>query len=366
MKALGYVLISLWLSLHSSAASPLPHPAAAAKASSSSSILEEPLAAAADAEEAPPPELPITLNLVGDILLDNPIDSYIRKYGIDYPFQRTADTLANADITFGNLETSVSKRGSPADKQFTFRSRPETLESLVNAGFDGVSIANNHTLDYGFQALDDTIANLQSYHLGHTGAGQNNDEAFTPYVKEVRGKKVAIIGISRVLPYASWYSGKNKPGIAHGYSMEPMMSYVKKAVKDADYTIVFIHWNKEREDYPEDYARSYAKAFIDAGVDAVVGAHSHCLQGIEWYKGKPVFYSLGNFVFTSKTEKSSDSMILQLALSDSEIGAKVVPAKIVQTQPRLMDDKYNQAAYAKLNKISFNAKVLQDGTVVEK
>ncbi|THF74053.1 CapA family protein [Cohnella fermenti] len=362
MKALGMLLISLWLAMHSSLATT----ALSSQTHAALSVANATADVAADVEEEPAPEPPITVNLVGDILLADSIDSYIRKYGVDFPFKRTADVLADADITFGNLETSVSTRGKPANKQFTFRSRPESLEGLVNAGFDGVGLANNHSLDYGFEALDDTIANVRRYGLGLTGAGQNNDEAFAPYVQEVRGKKVAIVGISRVLPEASWYSGKNKPGIAHGYSLEPMMTYVKQAVEQADYTIVFIHWNKEREDYPEEYAREYARAFIDAGADAVIGAHSHCLQGIEWYKGKPVFYSLGNFVFTSKTEKSSDTMIVKLSLSDAGVAAAVTPAKIVSTQPRLMDDEYNRNTYAKLNKLSFNAEVQGDGTVAEK
>ncbi|CAM3809103.1 CapA family protein [Cohnella lubricantis] len=312
------------------------------------------------------PEPPITVNLVGDILLASTVGSNIAKYGADYPFEETAELLADADITFGNLETSVSTRGKPADKQFTFRSTPESLEGLVNAGFDGVSVANNHTLDYGVGALQDTLANLDEYKLGHTGAGDNEEEAFEPYVQEVRGKKVAIIGISRVLPEGSWYAGKNKPGIAQGYLMEPMMTYIKKAVSKSDYTIVFIHWNKETKDYPEDYARTYAKEFIDAGVDAVIGAHSHSLQGIEWYKGKPVFYSLGNFIFTSKSEKSSQSMILKLSFEDDQVGASVTPVQIVNTQAKLRDDKYNQAIIGKLNKISFNAVVGKDGTVREK
>lgn len=311
-------------------------------------------------------ETPITVNLVGDILLDSTVGSNIAKYGADYPFKQTAKLLQDADITFGNLETSVSTRGTAQDKQFTFRSRPETLKGLVDAGFDGVTVANNHTLDFGVTALKDTLANLDKYKIGHTGAGDNEDEAFQPYVQEVRGKKVAIIGISRVLPDGSWYAGKNKPGIAQGYMTEPMMTYIKKAVSESDYTIVFIHWNKETKDYPEDYARTYARMFIDAGVDAVIGAHSHCLQGIEWYKGKPVFYSLGNFIFTSKSEKSSQTMILKLSLEDGQVGASVTPAQIVNTQARLKDDKYNQSIYAKLNKISFNAAVGMDGVVTEK
>lgn len=144
------------------------------------------------------------------------------------------------------------------------------------------------------------------------------------------------------------------------------MTYIKKAVKQSDYTIIYIHWSKERTDYPEAYARKYAKAFIDSGVDAVIGAHSHSLHGIEWYKNKPIFYSLGNFVFTSKSEKSKSTMIVKLTFSGDTAAAEIVPARIVDTQPRLMNDSYNKVTYSKLNRISFNAAVKPDGTVVQK
>jgi poly-gamma-glutamate synthesis protein (capsule biosynthesis protein) len=325
-------------------------------------------ATAGAADPAPKPaEKPLTVNFVGDILLDDEVDTSIKKFGIDFPFSRASALLRKADITFGNLETSVSNRGKPAsNKQFTFRSRPETLQSLVNAGFDGVSLANNHTLDYGIAALQDTISNLKKYKLGYTGAGNNQDDAFRPFIKNVHGKKVAIIGISRVLPEVSWYAGKNKAGIAQGYTMEPMMTYIKKAVKQSDHTIVYIHWSKERTDYPEAYARKYAKAFIDAGADAVIGSHSHSLHGIEWYKNKPIFYSLGNFVFASKAVKSQTSMIVNLTFAGGKVLPKVIPMKIVKTQPRPMDITYNKTTYAKLNKISYNAAVKPNGDVVKK
>lgn len=179
-------------------------------------LLAFPTVIAAESPTAESEQQPITINFVGDILQDNEVDSHIKKSGMDYPFKATSSVLKSADLTFGNLETSVSTRGKPAVKQYTFRSRPETLQSLVNAGFDGVSLANNHTLDYGISALEDTMSHLRKYKLGFTGAGSNQDEAFRPFVKEVHGKKVAILGISRVLPEAGWYAGKNKPGIAQG------------------------------------------------------------------------------------------------------------------------------------------------------
>ncbi|MBB6735993.1 CapA family protein [Cohnella zeiphila] len=336
-------------------------------ASVADSMSEEAMAGTAASDSDEEPEVPVTVNLVGDMLLASTVDTNIRKYGVGYPFAKTAETLADADVTFGNLETSVSERGTPQDKQFTFRSRPESLQGLVDAGFDGVTVANNHTMDYGTAALQDTLANLDAYRLGHTGAGNNTEQAFQPFVKEVRGRKVAILGISRVLPDGSWYAGANKPGIAQGYSMEPMLSYLKKTEEASDVTIVYIHWNKERKEYPEAYAREYAKAFINAGADAVIGAHSHCLQGIEWYKGKPIFYSLGNFVFTAGSALTNTTMIAKLSFApDGQVEAQVTPALIRNTQPSLMDAKFNAATYAKLNKISFNATIGPDGTVTEK
>jgi poly-gamma-glutamate capsule biosynthesis protein CapA/YwtB (metallophosphatase superfamily) len=309
----------------------------------------------------------IKLVFTGDILLDGYVGRQIEAYGVNYPFAALADELKNADLTFGNLETSVSTRGKPAaNKTFTFRSDPKTLEGLVNAGFDAVSLANNHTLDYGVEALYDTFEHLKDYNLGYTGAGINQDEAFKPFIKEIRGKKVAVLGLSRVIPEASWYATKSKPGIAQAYSNEPMMTYVKKAAKENDYTIIFLHWNKEFADYPEDYAPKMAKAFIDAGADAVIGAHSHSLMGIEWYKGKPIYYSLGNFVFNKSArggEKTLDSMYVELELKDDEVTTKLTPVKIINGQPRKMDENYNRTMIDKLNKLSFNASISETGEV---
>ena len=134
----------------------------------------------------------------------------IKENGVDYPFIQVGETLRNADITAINLETSVSTRGTPADKQFTFRSDPKTLLGVVNSGVDVVSLANNHTLDYGIGALRDTFDHLKSYNIAYTGAGNNEEEAFSAYYKEVNGKTIAIMGISRVLPEVSWAAKADK------------------------------------------------------------------------------------------------------------------------------------------------------------
>ena len=129
---------------------------------------------------------------------------------------------------------------------------------------------------------------------------------------------------------------------------------------------MYIHWNEEFADYPEEYARTMAKKMIDAGADIIIGSHSHTLMGIEYYKNKPIYYSLGNFVFNRSTrggDKTLLSMMVHVEIQGSKITSRVTPVKIIQGQPNLMDKKYNKDIIAKLNKLSYNAKIDANGNV---
>lgn len=312
---------------------------------------------------------PIQLVFAGDILLDGFVGSQIDRFGNEFPFKKVAPILKKADMAFANLETPVSIRGKAAEKTFAFRSKPDTLKGLVYAGIDGVTLANNHILDYGQQAMLDTITHLNRQKIGYTGAGRTIDAAFEPYVQKINGKKIAVLGVSRVLSDNSWIAGKNHPGAASAYTMEPMLSHIKKSAKTNDYTIVYIHWNQEFADYPEDYARKMAKKMIDAGADIIIGSHSHTLMGIEYYKGKPIYYSLGNFVFNRSTrggDKTLQSMMVHIDIQGSKITSRITPVKIISGQPNLMDKKYNKEIIAKLNKLSYNAKIDANGNVTPK
>ncbi|WP_410515238.1 CapA family protein [Paenibacillus sp. BR2-3] len=311
----------------------------------------------------------IQLLFAGDILLDGFVGDQIAKYGVNYPFAKVAPVMKKADMAFANLETPVSIRGNPSNKMFAFRSKPITLNGLVYAGIDGVSLANNHVLDYGEAAMLDTLVHLDRSKIGHTGAGKNSAEAFKPYVKTIQGKKIAVLGVSRVLSGPSWYAGTNKAGAASAYTLEPMLSQIKKSSKTNDFTIVYIHWNEEFKDYPEKYTRTLAKQIIDSGADMIVGAHSHCLMGIEYYKHKPIYYSLGNFVFNRSTrggDKTLHSMLLNVEIKGSAVTAQITPVKIMAGQPNFMNEKYNKETIMTLNKLSYNAKIDSKGVVSEK
>ncbi|MEH6936888.1 CapA family protein [Bacillus sp. JJ664] len=310
---------------------------------------------------------PITITLAGDIMFEGKIESQINKYGVDYPFKYVSPYFKQSDLTYVNLETSISKRGKAENKQFTFRADPSIVKGIKNSGIDIVSLANNHSLDYGKTALMDTIDNAKKANIGTVGAGKNTKEAFSAQYRTINGKKVAILGFSRVLPEASWFASTNKAGIASAYTTNPMMQYVKTAVKYSDYTIIMIHWNKERKDYPEDYARQLGKQFIDAGVDAVIGGHSHTLMGTEMYKGAPIYYSLGNFIFDgANDQKGQESMIVKLTLENNKVKSSIIPLKITNGIPRPVNNSYNQTIINKLNKISYNTKFTSNGTLTSK
>ncbi|WP_442950116.1 CapA family protein [Paenibacillus sp. HW567] len=311
----------------------------------------------------------ITLAFAGDILLDGFVGGQIERYGVNFPFVKVAPVLKQADMAFANLETPVSVRGKAAEKTFAFRTKPAALAGLNYAGIDGVTVANNHILDYGQDAMLDTLIHLDKYKVGHTGAGKDSDEAFKPYTKSVKGKKIAVLGTSRVLSSPSWYAGKSHPGAASAYTPEPLLGAIKKSAKENDYTIVYIHWNTEFKDYPEKYARTLAKQMIDSGADMIIGAHSHCLMGIEYYKHKPIYYSLGNFVFNRSTrggDKTLHSMLVQFNIGNAGVTSRVTPVKIIGGQPNFMGDAYNKDTIKRLNQLSFNARIAANGEVSEK
>lgn len=305
---------------------------------------------------------PITVTLSGDISINGSLDSQIKKYGVNYPFKYVNPFFKQSDLTVVNLETCISTRGKAASKQYTFRANPSIVNGIKNSGIDILSLANNHSLDYGPTALLDTISYAKKANLGVVGAGKNSKEANWAQYRTINGKKVAIIGLSHVLPESSWFATNTHTGIASAYTNNPMMAYIKTAVKHSDYTIIMIHWNKERKDYPEDYARKLGKQFIDAGVDAVIGSHSHTLMGTELYKGKPIYYSLGNFIFDgANNTKAGESIIVKLTLQDNKVKSSIVPLKIVNGIPRPINKTYNQSIYNKLTKLSYNSKFSPTG-----
>ncbi|MBO9600512.1 MAG: CapA family protein, partial [Cohnella sp.] len=185
----------------------------------------------------------VTIALVGDILPAARVLDYMNQYGFDFPFRETSHLLTAADITAGNLETSITKRGTPEqNKEYVYRGPQEALVPIKEAGFDFLSLANNHTMDYGWEGLSDTMDALDEAEIRHAGSGNDEVEAFTPAYVEGNGKNVAFIGLTQVVPKVEWKADRKHPGLAEAYSFERAVAAVKEARGNADVVVVMVHW----------------------------------------------------------------------------------------------------------------------------
>jgi poly-gamma-glutamate synthesis protein (capsule biosynthesis protein) len=248
---------------------------------------------------------------VGDIMLDELPGEAIAK-GED-PFASFASMLDSADLAVGNLECAVAQSGKAVDKQFTFRAHPRVL-SVVARHFGAVSLANNHSMDFGSAGLLETIERLRTARIPFFGAGKNLAEAHQALIVERKGVHVALLGYDEFQP--RWFeAGPTTPGVAWSEDEQILRDMRAARAAGADVVIPVLHWGWEHERQPCPRQRELAHALIDAGADAVVGGHPHVTQGSETYKGKPIIYSLGNFVFNGfESEAARTGWLLRLAL----------------------------------------------------
>ena len=240
------------------------------------------------------PGEPVTLIFAGDIMLADGPGQTIAQGGD--PLAPFAAILDAADYRIGNLEVPVASGGQPhASKIVTFRAEPNTL-TVLQGRFDAVSLANNHSGDYGHEAFVETMQYLANAGMAYFGGGRNLAEAHRPLWIEKNGLKIAVLGYNEFKPRA-FQAGPTWPGVA--WSEDDLVIADIRAAKaaGADLVIPFMHWGWEKETRPTERQKTLARKMIDAGAALVVGGHPHVTQGAEIYRGKPIVYSLGNFVF---------------------------------------------------------------------
>lgn len=311
---------------------------------------------------------PITIIFAGDALFDNSVKETVRLKGPDYPFVFVKEEVEKADYAIVNLETSVTTTATKKDtsQRYNFKSDPISLQGIKNAGFDMVSLANNHALDYQIEGFIDTMNHLQDYELEFIGAGLDEKDAYRGKTIEIKGKKIKFLGFSRFMPSTTWYAGENNPGIASGYQEERVLEVIERERIDCDALFVYIHWGVEMNNRPENWQREYAKKMIHAGADGIIGAHPHVLQGFEYIDGKPVAYSIGNFLFPNwVTGRQTETGLLTLTLSGDEINMSFSPYKIQQDQIIKVDDIEKNRMLTYLEDISYGV-FLQEHYIVAK
>ncbi len=319
----------------------------------------------------------LRLMAVGDIMLARSVGKRIAG---DYeaPFSEINPILHKADILFGNLESPISDRGSKLQgKKIAFRAKPEAVSSLTYAGFDVLSLANNHILDYSTPALLQTLDILEEKKIQYCGAGKDINEARKPAVINHFGLRVAFLAYTDM--YDIYYSSRsrfvfeaadNRAGVAPR-KLDYIIEDIKSAKDTADLVVVSLHWGIEESFNVTNEMRKFAHNLVDSGADFILGHHPHQIQGLEVYKGKPIAYSLGNFIFDQNDIENNDSIILNLEYDFTRLVSveaiplrivdkmKVVPApagrrEIIQNRLIELSDKLDTNGYIDKNSVKFN------------
>lgn len=297
----------------------------------------------------------LVVNAVGDVMLAGRWGDELKKRGFQLSFAYMTDELKKGDITLANLEMPLASSGVEfTDKKFRFRGDPAVASALKSSGINLVTLANNHIMDFGADALKETEQHLEEAEIAWIGAGENLSEARKMALYNVKGKKIAFLGYSLTQP-TEFFAGKTRPGTTPGVE-KIFVEDIKSARRQADYVIVSFHWGTEGTSEIQEYQRVIAHKVIDAGADVIIGHHPHVLRGIERYKKGIIFYSLGNFVFASKGKTADATVIVRLHLDENKREAELLPVDIlyhrVGFQPRLLTHDKGAYVIERLNKLS--------------
>lgn len=251
-------------------------------------------------------------------------------------FERIAPFIREADLAFCNLENPISGRGKRLDKEFAFNAPPDAAQALSDAGFDAVSLANNHCLDFGEDALSDTLAHLAAAHVQYAGI-----EPQTPALLETKGLRVALLAYLAAPVY---------PGAFKGFATQPAMADKDRMIEDvgrarekADFIVVSLHWGYDFAPRRDPAQEALAHALIDAGAHVIMGHHPHVQQEAEYYRNGLVLYSMGNLVFAKYSRPISRKTRLYRVHANKTgvVAAEYLPLEIQEGgQPKPLADAF--------------------------
>lgn len=294
-----------------------------------------------DEEPVVEPELPeLRFIAVGDIMLGRGVAYWIeKKRSYEEAFEKVKPDLSIGDVVFGNLESPLtsSTKGLNPNGKIVLRAKPEAITALTSAGFNLLSLSNNHILDHYEKGLFDTMELLDQNGIVHAGGGRNLQEARKLAVIERNGLKIGLLAYTDMAeitfagdPYLSFAAGPEKSGVVPR-KYETIREDVLKARDQVDLLAVSLHWGIEESFKIPPEQVQFAHDLIDDGVDIILGHHPHQFQGIEIYKGKPILYSMGNFMFDQNEHENMESFIVDMKYKGTELTAlTAIPVRILE------------------------------------
>jgi poly-gamma-glutamate synthesis protein (capsule biosynthesis protein) len=294
-------------------------------------------------------EQPVTFAFGGDVHFEGDLRNRLLA-SPESVLEPIAPVLSAPDVAIVNLESAVTDRGTPQDKQYVFRAPAVALTALAAAGIDTASAANNHGLDYGAEGLEDTLAAEQSTGFDLIGIGHNGAEAYAPHRMEVNGQRIAAIAATQVLDeqfIGTWTATDTQAGLASAKDVDRLVAAVAAARLDSDTLVVFLHWGVEGQTCPSPAQQTLAQQLVDAGADIVVGSHAHRQQGAGRLGNAFVDYGLGNFVFYNESGASGVTGVLRVTATGRQIDSyDWVPAQIRGGVPQPLEGEVADRAVA--------------------
>ncbi len=289
----------------------------------------------------------LTVAAVGDIIPGRHVAESMAEHGVEYPFEKVAPLVSSADLSFGDLECPLTDSIEPPRSGMVFAAPAKTIKGIELLGLDLVTLANNHSTNFGREAFMDTVRLLESRGLEYVGGGRDYNRAHAPAVMAVGGYRFAFLDYNAIEGSVDATAGE--PGVTW-IDLQPwrpddpadfrmVQEEIREARKKADYVVVGFHWSKEYVYEPNPSMVKLAHLACDAGADMVVGQHPHTIQPIEYYNGKLIAYSLGNFVFDQRfNEQVRQGFVMRMTFKKlSPVSIELLPYRIsgsCQTVPQ--------------------------------
>ena len=295
----------------------------------------------------------IKLLLVGDVMLGRLVNDALERVPAEYPWGDTIAIFREADWRACNLECVISERGRPwgmTPKEFHFRSDAKNVAVLKAAGIDAVSLANNHTLDYEYEAMFEMLEILDKERIAHAGAGVNLAEASVPAISEVKGHKIGFLAFTDNEP--EWAASLARAGVfyvpthADDERAQRLLEAVRQTKQKVGFLVVSAHWGPNWGYQPPAEHVRFGHLLIDAGADIIFGHSGHVFRGVELYKRRPIIYCAGNFVddyAVDEIERNDQSFIFVIDIRGGSIRKILLyPTVIADFQARLAQGREAQ------------------------
>ncbi|MBQ0042550.1 MAG: CapA family protein [Lachnospiraceae bacterium] len=322
----------------------------------------------------PEPEYePVIIGFVGDVMLGNQVYKNYKDAGDDISAvlkDGMLDHFTGVDVMVANHEyCTTTSTAIDTNQIYNIKTSKEHEPLWLDMGVDVVSLANNHMLDFGRVSATDTIQAMDEIGVLHCGAGENLEAALKPVILERNGKKIAIIAATRVICAYGWNATSEKPGVMTTYESTEYFGMMKDEIKrlkeeeKCDFVIAYVHFGTEHTTEINASQKKISYEYIDSGADLIMGAHAHTLQGVEFYKGKPIYYNMGNFLFGSQRD---ETMFVEITLNENNsCSTKIYPGVTTGSTVSLAADEKRLEIIRYVEKISVNAQIDDDGNVTQ-